>query len=47
MINFIVILARFWGAVLLILGVAIAVGGVLFAAAAAALRQDRAKAPLL
>ncbi|HEY7837089.1 MAG TPA: hypothetical protein VIC54_00665 [Terriglobales bacterium] len=47
MINFIVILARFWGAVLLIGGLAIAFGGVRFTTAAAALRQERALAPLL
>jgi len=47
MINFIVILARFWGAVLLICGLAIAFGGVRFTTAAASLRQERALAPLL
>jgi len=47
MINFIVILARFWGAVLLIGGLAVVFGGVRLATAAAVLRQDRALALLL
>ncbi|HVB40513.1 MAG TPA: hypothetical protein VNE83_06405, partial [Terriglobales bacterium] len=40
-------LARFWGAVLLIGGLAVVFGGVRLATAAAVLRQDRALALLL